>query len=156
MNIFYRNRFNRVNANSINLTRHSITSATMLNRNSDNSTQSNSNSNSIENLNRLNENEQPPPPTLVVSPLAYTSGQPASPTPLLLTTNNNNSNTGTTYQEFFVPNSSLSNNGISCVKKRVWTPVQSTARNGEQNAAINSSNLSDVRIVLDFLCSFKF
>ena len=70
----------------------------------------------------------PSPPTLVTSPMfaftanrhSHSNGKP-SPLPLVINTSSNCS----------APHSAegtiVSANGVSCVKKRVWTPVQSTS-----------------------------
>jgi coronin-2 len=117
-----RNRFNRISSSNIGT----------LVRNRTNSINQNdsqiNNSNLIES-NTYNENEPPPPPTFVHSP-SYGVNKPAVPTPLLATAINSENST-----------SNLLNGG--CVKKRVWTPVQSTSSlKDANNLCTNTAEVS--------------
>ena len=102
-----RNRFDRMNSSNLStLTRrnnnnnHHLTQQHSLNENLDGNHSSSNNHNMIS---LIETGEQPPPPTLILSPLSpYGLNKPAATQPLLMT----------------------ATNGINCVKKRVWTPVQ--------------------------------
>lgn len=133
-----RNRFDRVNSNNIG----------PLSRNK-NLAQINSYLNSsIENLNEnaLIENHDSKtlstsPPTLILSPLAgsNSNGKPSTPIPLLINTSANSSCNQTPSNNTNNNNSNssiLSNN--SCIKKRVWTPVQSSSN--LSSSKLNESN----------------
>lgn len=140
-----RNRFDRVNSNTIGpLTRNSQIA-------SKNLTQINDYLNSsYENMN--NNGEAPTqvpcsPPTLLLSPqVSQNTNKQTTPIPLLL----NSSSTNTSLNQ--TPNNNNLNisNSSSCIKKRVWTPVQSSSnlsntKSLDSNGTPNNPN--DVRII---------
>lgn len=107
-----RNRFDRVNcsaASALNRAKHDLMN------------------------NSIDENGQrcPSPPNLITSPLSSSlnNGKQTTPIPLLLNTSNNSS--------FGQQNESNIANS-SCIKKRVWTPVQSSSN--LSNGKLNDSN----------------
>jgi hypothetical protein len=94
----------------------------------------------------------PSPPTLILSPLMANKEKQAgkqttpAPVPLLINTslttaassnnNNNNSQTPTSLSN----NTSFLSNGSSVIKKRVWTPVQSSSNFSKSNDLNGSGN----------------
>lgn len=152
-----RNRFNRVSSHHLGtLTRNHS------HRQSDITTKVDLN-NSSENLKNGEENDLPPPPNLVQSPIiSYKTGPPTTPTPLILsssvslsssssTSSNSNSN-NTAYNN--LQNGCSNTNGIingGCsefisygVKKRVWTPISSNGLANKANDNVTASNFSEV------------
>ncbi|CAF0795784.1 unnamed protein product [Brachionus calyciflorus] len=91
--------------------------------------------------NSIEENSQrsTSPPNLVGSPLhsSFNNAKQTTPIPLLLNTSNNSSFTQT-------PSNNNNETGLngSCIKKRVWTPVQSSSNltNSKLNESTNSPN----------------
>ena len=103
-----------------------------------------SSENSNENLNKMwteESNEPPPPPNLISS----TNGATHAPTPLLLASlSSSSSSSACDQQTSLTPNI---NSNISCVKKRVWTPVQtnSSLNKTDPNGLISANpSLSEV------------
>jgi hypothetical protein len=102
---------------------------------------------------------QPSPPTLITSPLfAYNhngssnSSQNHSlnssiggskPSPLMINTSSSSANGTETNAVATVTTA----NGMSCVKKRVWTPVQSTSSLIKTSEHTNFSNFNEVSIL---------
>jgi hypothetical protein len=131
-----RNRFDRMNSSNLStLTRrnnknHHLTQQHSLNETLDGNHSSSNNHNSIS---LIETGEQPPPPTLILSPLSpYGLNKPAATQPLLMT----------------------ATNGINCVKKRVWTPVQNNNNSNFKSCdtIINGmpSNVAEVKYTLMF------
>lgn len=117
-----RNRFDRIN--SVNVTRS---------KDSFNS--------SIDENQAINS-----PPNLINSPMSssFNNSKQTTPVPLLLNTSNNSS-----FGQTVNNDSNVSLNG-SCIKKRVWTPVQSSSNLSKCKQDSNiPNNFNDVRI---FFC----
>lgn len=91
----------------------------------------------------IDENQAPnSPPNLISSPMSssFNKAKQTTPVPLLLNTSNNSSFGQTANNE-----SNVSLNG-SCIKKRVWTPVQSSSNLANPKLDSNiPNNFNDVR-----------
>ena len=108
------------------------------------------------------ENEPPPPPTLIISPMLRShnggdGGNPLTPTPLITSAGSIASSTSSVsgpnghsglsnYSEYFglsnVNGGSMINTNGVCVKKRVWTPVQSSPNTKPAQNVSGMSNTS--------------
>ena len=164
-----RNRFNRVSSHHIGtLTRNhshrqSESSAKEIYASSNNIISKNTNS--VENLNsrvsNLEDNDLPPPPNLVQSPiLSYKTGPPTTPTPLILSTASLSSSSSSSSSSNGNHNGPANGIGINTangcgefisygVKKRVWTPIQPTnsltTKSIELTNGLAANNFSEVK-----------
>ena len=102
----------------------------------------NSVENSNENLNKIGSNDdsnEPPPPPNLVSTAHQANGTTHVPTPLLISSASISSSSSSSASEHNGLNSNI-NNSIGCVKKRVWTPIQTNSSiNNLKNDLINNS-----------------